>query len=79
MAPALVSPLLATNPAFYVIFGAFVVAMVILIALIIRWAIRHDMAGWKTWRKEQEAAQTPGPDGQPPATGFRSRRLPPPP
>jgi hypothetical protein len=69
MVAALVSPMLATNTAFAVVFGVFVVAFVVLIVLTIRWAVRHDMAGWKIWRKEQEeaarAAGTLPPDGPP--------------
>ncbi len=69
MVAALVPPMLATNTAFYVVFGIFVVAFVVLVVLTIRWAVRHDMAGWKVWRKEQEeaarAAGTLPPDGPP--------------
>ena len=50
--------------------------MVVLAVLIIMWAVRHDMAGWKVWRKEQEeAARTAGTlpaDGRP--TRIRDRR-----
>jgi hypothetical protein len=52
-----VTPLLATNPAFFVIFGAFVVALLALVVIVIRWAVRHDRAGWKIWRNEQAAAR----------------------
>ena len=69
MVLAFVTPTVATNAAFFVVFGIFVVAFVVLIVLIIMWAVRHDMAGWKVWRKEQEeaarAAGTLPPDGPP--------------
>jgi hypothetical protein len=56
MAPALALPLLATNAAFFVVFGLFVVAMVVLIVIIIMWAVRHDIAGRRAWRERQKAA-----------------------
>jgi hypothetical protein len=46
----------ATNTAFFVVFGVFVVAMVVLIAVIIVWAVRRDIAGRRAWRSRQEAA-----------------------
>jgi hypothetical protein len=80
MAPALVSPALATNTAFFVVFGIFVVAIVVLVVLIIMWAVRHDMAGWKIWRKEQEevarAASTLPPDAPPARIRDRRRNAP---
>jgi hypothetical protein len=48
--------LLATNVAFYVVFGLFVVAMMVLTVIVVVWAVRHDMTGWKAWRQRQEAA-----------------------
>jgi hypothetical protein len=48
--------MLATNTAFYVVFGIFVVAMVVLAVIIVIWAVRHDMTGWKAFRQRQEAA-----------------------
>jgi hypothetical protein len=69
MALALVSPIVATNTAFFVVFGIFVVAILVLVVLVVMWAVRHDMAGWKVWRKRQEdaarAAGTLLPDGTP--------------
>ncbi len=80
MALALVSPTVATNTAFFVVFGVFVVAIVVLVVLIIMWAVRHDMAGWKVWRKEQEeAARTAGTlpvDGRPARIRDRRRNAP---
>ena len=56
MAPALALPLLATNAAFFVVFGIFVVAMIVLIVIIIMWAVRNDVAGRRAWRARQQAA-----------------------
>jgi hypothetical protein len=75
MVLALVTPTVATNAAFFVVFGIFVVAIVALAVFIVVWAVRHDMAGWKIWRKQQEdaarAAGTLPADGTP----NRPRRL----
>ena len=51
MVPALVllAPAAASNVAFFVIFGVFVAAMLVLIAIILVWAIRHDIAGRRAW------------------------------
>ena len=60
MAPAsvLLAPAAASNVAFFAIFGVFVAAMLVLIAIIIVWAVRHDMAGRRTWvERRQQAAQ----------------------
>ena len=46
----------ATNTAFFVVFGAFVVAMVVLMVIIIVWAVRHDIAGRRAWRARREGA-----------------------
>jgi hypothetical protein len=56
MAPALVLPPLATNAAFFVIFGVFMVAMVVLVVIVIVWAVRHDVEGRRAWRAQHEAA-----------------------
>ena len=56
MAPALDLLAPATSTAFFVVFGVFVVAMLVLIAIIIVWAVRHDVAGRRAWRRRQEAA-----------------------
>ena len=60
MAPALVllAPAAASNVAFYVIFGIFVAAMLVLIGIILVWAVRHDMTGRRAWmERRQQAAQ----------------------
>jgi hypothetical protein len=61
MTPAL---LLASagSTAFFVIFGIFVVALLALVVIVIRWAVRHDMAGRKAWRDRQESRMQPPPD-----------------
>jgi hypothetical protein len=45
----------AGNTAFFVIFGVFVVAMIVLAVIVIMWAVRHDLAGRQAWRVRQEA------------------------
>ncbi len=67
MALALVPTALATNAAFFAIFGIFVAAMVVLVVVVIVWAVRHDLAGRKAWRQRQEAAGH-GPQPPPRAT-----------
>jgi hypothetical protein len=55
---AAISPFLAAsagNTAFYAIFGVFVAAMLVLVAIIVVWAVRHDVAGRRAWRERQEA------------------------
>jgi hypothetical protein len=49
----------AGTTAFLVVFGIFMVAMLVLVVIVIRWAVRHDMAGRKAWRARQEARQLP--------------------
>lgn len=51
-APALVAS--TGNAAFFVIFGIFIVAMVVLVVIVIVWAVRHDIAGRREWRRRQE-------------------------
>jgi hypothetical protein len=55
-------PLLASNTAFFVIFGVFVVALLALIVIILTWAIRRDRAGRSAWmlRRQQQAASGEG-------------------
>lgn len=52
----------AGNAAFYVVFGIFVVAMVVLAVIVIMWAVRHDMAGRRAWRERQAARGSTPPD-----------------
>jgi hypothetical protein len=56
--PAVVPPVPAAttgDTAFFVIFGLFVVAMLVLVVIVITWALRHDIAGRRAWRERQEA------------------------
>jgi hypothetical protein len=71
MAPALDLLAPATNTAFVIVFGVFVVAMVVLVVIIITWAVRHDIAGRRSWRERQEEAIQAG--QQPPP--VRPNRL----
>ncbi len=57
MALALVSSAAATDPAFFAIFGLFVVGMVVLAVIVVLWAVRHDIAGRKAWQQRQEAQE----------------------
>ncbi len=64
-----VAPATAGDTAFYVIFGVFVVAMLVLIVVVITWAVRHDIAGRRAWRERQEArarGETPPSPSSPP-------------
>lgn len=63
-APALLAS--AGNAAFFVIFGLFVVAMVVLVVVVVVWAVRHDIAGRREWRKRQEARMPWRDDPEPP-------------
>jgi hypothetical protein len=55
LAPALALPMAAaSNVAFFVIFGVFVVAMLVLVAIIIVWAVRHDIAGRRAWMERRQ-------------------------
>jgi hypothetical protein len=53
-------PLLAaSNTAFFVLFGIFVVGMLVLIFLTLRWTIRRDRAGREAWRQRQQGGAPP--------------------
>ena len=56
--PALLSlglqPLLASDAAFAVVFGIFIVAMLTMIVIVIRWSIRRDRQGRVAWRQRQQ-------------------------
>jgi predicted lysophospholipase L1 biosynthesis ABC-type transport system permease subunit len=49
--------------AFAVLFGIFVVALLVLIVITLRWVFRRDKAGRIAWREQQLARQ-----GRPPGT-----------
>jgi hypothetical protein len=46
-------PLAANDVAFGVIFGIFVVALLTLIVIVLRWSIRRDRQGRAAWRARQ--------------------------
>jgi membrane protein implicated in regulation of membrane protease activity len=59
--------LLASNVAFSITFGIFVIALAALIVIVLRWAIRRDRTGRVAWRqRQQEKMAGPEPDGPPP-------------
>jgi len=64
------SPLLALDAAFAITFGIFVLALLILAFVTLRWAFRQDRAGFKAWRQRQQesAAATPSPGPAPAPT-----------
>jgi len=67
-APAFAA-LLASNTAFAITFGVFVVALVALIVIVLRWAIRRDRTGRVAWRQRQQERMTPGERDVPPPPG----------
>ena len=46
-------PLLASDVAFGVLFGVFVVALLALIVIVVVWAVRRDRQGRAAWRQRQ--------------------------
>jgi hypothetical protein len=59
----------SSNAAFFTLFGVFVVAMLVLIFLTVRFVIRRDRAGRKAWLERQSQDAGPaegGPAGPPP-------------
>jgi hypothetical protein len=59
----------SSNAAFFTLFGVFVVAMLVLIFLTVRFVIRRDRAGRKAWleRQSQDGGHAEGgPAGPPP-------------
>jgi len=61
--------LAADNVAFGVIFGVFVVALLTLMVLVIRWAVRRDRQGRAAWQARR-AGGVASTDGEvPPAPG----------
>jgi len=62
----------ASNAAFFTLFGVFVVAMLVLIFLTLRWVIRRDRAGRRAWverqvARQQDAEAASGASGSPPS------------
>jgi hypothetical protein len=67
--PDIPAPLLASNVAFAVIFGIFVVALVVLIVITLTWALRRDRIGRAQWRQRQAERSAAGESDPPPAPG----------
>jgi hypothetical protein len=69
--PALLSqhirPLLASDVAFGVLFGIFVVALLALIVIVLLWAFRRDRAGRAAWRQRQQERTSAAEGDVPPA------------
>jgi hypothetical protein len=65
-------PLLGSDAAFGVIFGIFVLALLALVVIVLRWAFRHDKAGRAAWRQRQLDRQLPpaAPGGAAPESGV---------
>jgi hypothetical protein len=61
-------PLLAADDvAFAVLFGIFIVALLTMIVIVIRWSVRRDRQGRVAWRQRQQQ-RMPGAEGDvPPA------------
>ncbi|MGO8862424.1 MAG: hypothetical protein ACLQRH_16920 [Acidimicrobiales bacterium] len=62
--------MLASNAPFDVLFGIFVVALVVLVVIVLTWAIRRDRAGRAAWvQRRQEKSAAADRDAPPPAGG----------
>jgi hypothetical protein len=57
----------STSPAFGIIFGIFVAALLVLIVITLMWAVRRDRAGRALWRQRQQDRLGPT-DGDVPPT-----------
>lgn len=66
MEPVL-SLLASDSVAFGVVFGIFVVALLVLIVIVLRWAIRNDRRGRALWRQQQASRMGPTEGDVPPA------------
>ncbi len=64
--------------AFAVIFGIFVVALLVLIVITLRWVFRRDKAGRVAWRERQLAQQVDQPPNLPSAGRTQTPTTPPP-
>jgi hypothetical protein len=75
-------PVIGADAAFYVVFGAFVVAFAVLSVITVRWALQRDRTGRAQWvRRQQERqghveAEVPPPttNGQKPPDRTAGRR-----
>ncbi|HVB92408.1 MAG TPA: hypothetical protein VND70_09955 [Acidimicrobiales bacterium] len=55
------------DTAFFVLFGIFVAAFVVLAVAVLTWAIRRDRAGRDAWLRRREGELPPAP-GTPPGS-----------
>jgi hypothetical protein len=61
------SLLASDSVAFGVIFGIFLVALLVLIVIVLRWAIRRDRQGRELWKQRQASTMAPPEGDAPPA------------
>jgi hypothetical protein len=60
-------PLLASDVAFTVLFGIFIVALLVMIVITLTWAIRRDKQGRVAWRQRQQERTSAAEGDVPPA------------
>jgi hypothetical protein len=56
----------SSSPAFGIIFGIFVAALLVLIVITLMWAVRRDKAGRALWRQRQQERLGPTEGDGPP-------------
>jgi hypothetical protein len=61
--------MLASNAPFYILFGIFIVALLILVVVVLTWAIRRDRAGRAVWLKRRQDKATAADRDAPPPGG----------
>jgi hypothetical protein len=61
-------PLLASDAAFAVVFGIFVVALLTMIVIVLTWAFRRDRDGRAAWRQRQQNRNSAAEGDVPPPT-----------
>jgi hypothetical protein len=61
--------MLASNAPFYILFGIFIVALLILVVVVLTWAIRRDRAGRAAWLKRRQDKVTAADRDAPPPGG----------
>jgi hypothetical protein len=60
-------PLLASDVAFAVLFGIFIVALLALIVIVLTWSFRRDRQGRAAWRQRQQNRSSAAEGDVPPA------------
>jgi hypothetical protein len=58
-----VAVLIASNVAFAIVFGIFVLAMLVLAVVVMLWAIRRDRAGRANWLRRRQDGGSPSSNG----------------